>query len=83
MSQSLSNILIHLIFSTKNRQPFIDSTIESELYAYITSICTTHGTFVIQIGGIEDHIHVLCRLPRTLTISTLLEEMKKQSSLSG
>ena len=80
MSQSLSNVLLHIIFSTKNRQPFIDSRLEPELHAYLTTICASHGSYVHKIGGLEDHIHLLVTLPRTLTISNLLEELKKNSS---
>ena len=77
MGQSLSNVLLHIIFSTKNQQPFIDEVIEPELYAYMTSIFTSCGSYVHKIGGVDDHIHIFCTLPRTLSISNLLEEIKK------
>jgi putative transposase len=77
MPQSLSNILLHLIFSTKNRHPFIDEVIEPELYAYVTSILASHGSYVYKIGGIADHVHIFCTLPRILSVSNLLEEIKK------
>ena len=80
MAQSLANILLHIIFSTKNRYPFIDQSIENELYAYITSIANTNGCYLHKIGGIEDHVHLFTSLPRTLAISDLLEEIKKNSS---
>ncbi len=80
MAQSLSNILLHLIFSTKNREPFINETIESDLYAYMTSIAAAKGSFVHKIGGISDHVHLFLTLPRTISISNLLEEIKKDSS---
>jgi REP element-mobilizing transposase RayT len=80
MGQSLSNVLLHIIFSTKNRHPFIDEVIESELYAYITSISVTCGSYVHKIGGVSDHIHLFTTLPRTLSISDLTEEIKKNSS---
>jgi putative transposase len=80
MSQSLSNVLLHIIFSTKNRYPLIDESIKPELYAYITSIANSCDTYVHKIGGVEDHIHLFSTLPRTVTISNLLEELKKNSS---
>jgi putative transposase len=80
MSQSLSNVLLHIIFSTKNRCPFIDEAIESELHSYIASTTSSHGSYAYKIGGISDHIHLLVTLPRTLSISDLLEEIKKNSS---
>ena len=80
MSQSLANVLLHIIFSTKSRHPFIDEDIEHELYAYITSICLAHKSYVHKIGGVTDHVHLFVTLSRTLSISNLLEEMKKNSS---
>jgi len=80
MSQSLSNVLVHIIFSTKYRAPLIDESIQPELYAYITSIVSSHGSYLHKIGGIADHVHLLSSLPRTLSISSFLEEIKKSSS---
>ena len=80
MAQSLANVLLHIIFSTKNRHPCIDSTIEQELYAYIISISASCGSYVHKIGGVEDHVHLFSTLPRALSISDLLEELKKNSS---
>lgn len=80
MAQSLSNVLLHIVFSTKQRHPFISHDIEPELYAYITSIVSSNGSYVHKIGGIDDHVHLLLTLPRTLSISDLLEEIKKNSS---
>ena len=80
MSQSLSKILIHVIFSTKLRRSFIHLEIRDELYAYITQISRAHGSQIHAIGGVEDHIHLLLSLPRTVSISQLVEEIKKGSS---
>lgn len=80
MVQSLSKVLLHIIFSTKNRHPFIDAEIESELYAIITSISSSCGSYVHKIGGVEDHLHLFVSLPRVLTISSLLEKIKRNSS---
>ena len=80
MSQSLANILLHIIFSTKNRNSYIDENVESELYAYISSISLSHKSYVHKIGGTDDHIHLFLTLPRTLSTSDLVEEIKKNSS---
>ncbi|MBA3958250.1 MAG: IS200/IS605 family transposase [Parachlamydiaceae bacterium] len=80
MSQSLSNVLLHIIFSTKDRYPFIDEEIQPELYAYIISTTASYGSYVHKIGGVSDHIHLFTTLPRTLSISELLEVIKKNSS---
>jgi putative transposase len=80
MPQSLANVLVHIIFSTKNRTPFIKSDIEIELFPYLSSIFKACHSPAHQIGGTEDHIHVVCSLSRTITIADLLEEVKKSSS---
>jgi REP element-mobilizing transposase RayT len=80
VAQSLSNILIHIIFSTKKRTPFIKSDVEKDLYSYIVGIAKEYGSHVYEIGGVEDHIHILASLSRTITISKLIEELKKGSS---
>jgi REP element-mobilizing transposase RayT len=80
MGQSLCSILIHVIFSTKKRQPTITPEIAQELYSYMAGIARTHDSHVHEIGGIEDHVHLLISLPRTLSLSKLIEEIKKGSS---
>jgi putative transposase len=80
MPQSLANVLVHIIFSTKNRAPFIKPDIEHELFPYLASIFKAHGCPSHQIGGSDDHIHIVCSLSRTLTIADLLVEVKKSSS---
>ncbi len=80
MAQSLSNILIHIIFSTKKRQPIIKSEIIQELHSYMVGIAYTYEAKVHEIGGVEDHVHLLISLPRTLSLSQLIENIKKGSS---
>jgi putative transposase len=80
MAQSLANVLVHIIFSTKNRAPFIKPDIENELFPYLASIFKACHSPAHQIGGTEDHIHVVCSLSRTIAIANLLEEVKKSSS---
>lgn len=80
MAQSLASLLIHIIFSTKRRQPLIKPEIIKDLHHYIASIARAHESHVFEIGGVEDHIHLLVSLPRTLPLSKLIEEMKKGSS---
>ena len=77
---TLANVLIHLIFSTKNREPLIDCDIEAELHAFLASECQAYKAFPLKIGGVEDHVHILLNLPHTITISKLVEEIKKSSS---
>jgi putative transposase len=81
MSQSLSNILIHIIFSTKKRQKSLDDNIRPELYAYITGIFKAKNCPCYQIGGVSDHLHISCSLPKVITISDLIKEIKTSTSV--
>jgi len=80
MAQSLSNILIHMIFSTKNREPVILPEIAQQLYSYMSATAREYGSYVHEIGGVEDHVHILLSLPRTISVSELVENIKKTSS---
>jgi len=80
MSQSLSQILLHIVFSTKNREPFITHEIKSELHAYIGGCLKSHDSFPYIIGGVEDHVHIACSLPRTISVSEMIEKVKRASS---
>src|SRR6266851_1049443 len=80
MPQSLSAILTHLIFSTKNREPFITPEIEPELHPYIASIFRAMKSPSLAIDGTADHIHILFSLSRIITVAKLVEEVKTESS---
>ena len=81
MPQSLSRMVIHLIFSTKDRRPFLRSPeIRSQLHAYMAGILQECQCAPILINGTEDHVHILCNLSRTLTLAKLVEHLKTSSS---
>jgi putative transposase len=80
MAQSLAKILIHIVVSTKNHHPFLDSAIRPELYAYLAGIFKANGSHAIKIGGVENHIHIFCTLPKSISLADLIEEFKKSSS---
>lgn len=80
MGQSLVQNYLHIIFSTKNRQPLITKSIEPELHGYIGRICNRLGCQVIKVGGYTDHIHLLCRLSKNITLTKLMQEIKSHSS---
>jgi REP element-mobilizing transposase RayT len=80
MAQSLSSILVHLIFSTRNREPFISPIIESELFPYIAKILRELKSPSLAINGTSDHLHVLFALGRMITVAALVEEVKTNSS---
>ncbi len=80
MSKSLAQIYTHIIFSTKNRSPFINKKIRNELRLYISKILQNHGTPVLAIEAIQDHVHILCSLSKNNTLCKIIEEVKKSSS---
>lgn len=80
MPQSLSSILIHLVFSTKNREPFITPAIEAELHPYMAKIFRDLKSPSLAIDGTSDHVHILFSLARIITIADLVEEVKTSTS---
>lgn len=80
MPQSLSKILLHVVFSTKGRTPMIPTEVHADLHAYLAGACRALGCEAYRVGGTDDHVHIACALSRTLTTSKLLEEIKKTSS---
>jgi REP element-mobilizing transposase RayT len=81
MGQSLSQIYLHLVFSTKNRAPFLkDKSLRGRVHAYLAGTCGQLHSPSLIVGGVEDHVHVLCRFSKELTVSQLLQELKRESS---
>ncbi|MCM8543117.1 MAG: IS200/IS605 family transposase, partial [Lentisphaeraceae bacterium] len=80
MAQSLSKILVHLVFSTKNREPLIKNEFKEELYAYLSGICRKLDTECYRVGGFSDHIHMAIILPRTKALSDIVSSIKASSS---
>ena len=80
MPQSLSSILIHLIFSTKNREPLLTPEIDAELYPYMASILKALKSPALIINGTSDHLHTLFSLSRVATVADVVEEVKTESS---
>jgi REP element-mobilizing transposase RayT len=80
MPQSLSLVLVHLVFSTKNREPWIRPPVESELYAYGTTVLRNEGCAALAMNGTADHIHVLFHLSRVKTIADVVEVLKTSTS---
>ena len=72
MPQSLVKNYVHIVFSTKKRQPFIDQAIKEELHAYLGGTCKELGCPVLAVGGVEDHVHILCMLSRNIALSELV-----------
>ena len=81
MPQSLAQIYVHIVFSTKNRQPFLNEhSFRDRLHAYLKGICDNQGCPSLRVGGTEDHVHILCRLSKTVDLATLIRELKRDSS---
>jgi putative transposase len=80
MSQSFVQVYVHIVFHTKNNKKLILKEIEEELYSYIGGILRNLKSVPIQIGGTNDHLHILCSLPKTMSLADMVEEVKKSSS---
>jgi len=80
MPQSLAQILLHLVFSTKNRGPWLTDDIRDELHAYIGGIVENQKGALLKAGSVADHIHLLIAHPRTCAPSELVQEIKTGSS---
>ncbi|MGD9632400.1 MAG: IS200/IS605 family transposase [Pirellulales bacterium] len=81
MGQSLAQIYVHLIFSTRDRQRFlIDESVRSSAHAYLAGVCRNQDSPALIVGGPEDHVHLLCRLGKQTTVSALVRELKRDSS---
>lgn len=80
MSHTFSNLLFHLVWSTKNREPFIKNEIKHRLHSYIRTIIENEGAHLLFINGIEDHIHLLVAMPLNLLIPDLVEKVKPVST---
>ena len=82
MPQSLSAVYIHLVFSTKERRPFLrDSSVRRALHAYLGGISKQLSCPPIVTGGAEDHVHLLARFGRTITQAEWVKELKRVSNL--
>ncbi len=80
--QSLSKILLHVVFSTKERRPFLrERSVREEMHKYIGGILKDRDCPPIIVGGVEDHVHALFVLPRTSAPADVVKEMKRGSSL--
>ncbi len=81
MPQSLAQIYLHIVFSTKNREPFlVDLDIRARVHAHLATVCHTLGSPALQVGGVADHVHLLCRFGRTVSVADLLRDLKRDST---
>ena len=81
MPQSLSIVYLHFVFSTKERRPFLrDKTVREALHAWLGSVSKQLDCPPILVGGVEDHVHLLCRFARTITQAEWVKELKRVSN---
>ena len=80
MPQSLSFVVLHVIFSTKDRNALLDPDTRPKLHAYLATVARNADCECYRVGGVADHVHLAIRLPRTLTIASLVENLKTSSS---
>lgn len=80
MPQSRARVLVHLAFSTKNREPYIAAENRPQLFAYLGGTLNALDCPCLIVSGMPDHIHQLFVLARTLALSKVVEELKKESA---
>ena len=80
MSHSYTNLLNHIVYSTKNRKPFIDSALESRLFPYFGGIVRQLGGKLYVVNGVEDHVHLLAELPPSIAVSEAIGKIKGSST---
>ncbi len=80
MAHSFANLLTHVIFSTKDRQPLIDAELKPRLFAYLGGIVHELGGVALLINGPADHVHALVKLPHTLAVADAMRVIKTNSS---
>jgi REP element-mobilizing transposase RayT len=80
MPSTYTNLLYHIVFSTKDRIPFITSDLQEELYRYIGGIIRAEGGVQLEIGGVTDHVHILAKIKPAISVSDMLGKIKANSS---
>jgi len=81
MSQSLTQIYLHIVFSTKDRRHYLQNNeLRLKLHAYLAGICKNFESPAVIVGGVEDHVHLLCRFSKNKALADFLRELKRDSS---
>ena len=82
MPQSLAQIYLHLVFSTKDRWPYLrERSIREETHKVLGGTCNKLECPVLIVGGVADHVHMLCRLGRSISVAEMIKELKRESSI--
>jgi putative transposase len=80
MPQSYTNLLYHIVYSTKERQPLITNDLQARLYDYIGGMIRKRGGICLAIGGMNDHVHILAKLKPDNALSDVLRDLKANST---
>jgi len=80
MSHTYAHNPVHIVFSTQERRKLICKESQPDLWAYLAGVCKKQKMFVHEIGGVEDHVHMLIEVPLTMAFSDALQEIKTGSS---
>ena len=80
MANTYTALNYHIVFSTKNRQPFLIEAIRERLFAYLGGITRENGMSALEIGGVVDHVHLLLSMPASLALSKAVQLIKGGSS---
>ena len=81
MPQSLVQVYIHIVFSTKHRTPFLkEKDFRDRTHRYLAGICNNLKCPALKVGGVEDHVHILCRFGKNIEIADFLRDLKRDSS---
>src|SRR5262245_6052911 len=80
MPQSLVSLHLHIVFSTKHREPLITPDLAPRLHGYIGGIARETGSVLVAAGGMPDHVHLLVSLGRQTSVADLVREVKANSS---
>ena len=80
MPQSLGLVILHLIFSTKDRRPLLVGDVRPKVHGYLATVIRNADCECYRAGGVADHVHLAIRLSRTITIADLVEQLKTTSS---
>lgn len=80
MPQSLTKLYAHLIFSTKNRKPFLDDEIRPRVHAYLVTIVRDSDSPFVVVGGVADHVHILFDMGKMIAPVKVVEQVKRESS---
>ena len=81
MPQSLARVVVHIVFSTKNREPWLDDELRPRVFAYLAEVGRDHECEVYRVGGMPDHVHLAVQLGRTISVANLVKVVKQTSSV--